>query len=458
MDLSAAHGAFDAASGRQRRVVILGGGASGVLMALHLLRASQGVTVCLVEKSDMLGCGVAYGTRDPAHLLNTRVANMSAFVDDQAHFLDWLRATVDPTCCPWSFVSREVYGRYLAETLAQAPGRDRLTCLQAEAVRVEPLAQGTRVHLADGRTVTADITVLATGHALPAADPDAALSLPWGDGAPPERMADVLIVGTGLTMVDQVLSLLDAGHGGRIEAVSRRRLLPQPHADAAPLGIAAADLPLGRPVSALMRWLRDRVATAEAEGGDWRSVVDGLRPHVQALWQAMGTPERARFLRHACGWWEVHRHRMPPSSAQRLAVAQREGRLILRRAAFLGAERGEGGRITARLRLPDRTEEARVVHRVIDCRGIRRDPAQNAGPVIRHLIADGLACVDPLRLGIDVDARARVLRPDGTPHATIFALGPVSRAAFWEITAIPDIRLQAARLSAQLVEPESQSA
>ena len=444
-------------AGCEAHFIVVGGGASGVLMALHLLRNAPSTRVVLIEKTDLLGCGVAYGTRDPAHLLNTRVSNMSAFTDEPGHFLAWLRATVDPTACPYSFVSRSIYGRYLAETLASTEGRDRLTCLRGEVVRLAPQEPGVSVHLSDGRRVSARVAVLATGHALPDADPDGALALPWGERTQPDPDAEVLIVGTGLTMVDQVLSLLDAGHRGRITAVSRRGLLPQPHADAAPAMIDERDLPLGSSVSALMRWLRQRVTDTEAQGGNWRSVVDGLRPHVQRLWQAMGPDTRARFLRHACSMWEVHRHRLPPCSAERLAVARAEGRVVLQRAAFLGARRQADGSVHARLRPPGGGEQHHRFHHVIDCRGIRRDPERHAAPVIRQMIADGLARVDPLRLGIVVDRHARVLRPDGTVLPGVVAIGPVSRAAFWEITAIPDIRQQAAWLSEFLAEREGVS-
>ena len=435
-------------------VVVIGGGASGVLMALHLLRSSGTVRVMLVEKSDLLGCGIAYRTSDPGHLLNTRVSSMSAYADHRDHFLAWLRAAVDPSACPFSFVPRGTYGQYLANTLEIAEGATRLTCVRGEAVRLSLMHSGLQVQLGDGQVLSADKVVLATGHALPEADAESGISVPWGDSSLPHRDADVLLIGTGLTMVDQVMTLLDAGHRGRIEAISRRGLLPLPHADAPPVTISPDDLPLGRRVTDLMLWLRNRAAEVEAEGGNWRSVVDGLRPHVQKLWQAMDLDARARFLRHACVWWEVHRHRLPPSSAWRIEAARSEGRLVLRRAAFLGAKRSSDNTISVRLLPTGSTmEETQTVHHLIDCRGIRRDPERNAAPVVRQMLSDGLAKVDPLRLGILVDDSARVLRPDGTVLQGVFAIGPVSRSAFWEITAIPDIRVQAAWLSATLSNP-----
>ena len=69
----------------QRHVIIVGGGASGVLLACHLLRSfSDNIKVTLIERNPAIGRGIAYGTADPAHLLNVRVANMSAFGDDRS--------------------------------------------------------------------------------------------------------------------------------------------------------------------------------------------------------------------------------------------------------------------------------------------------------------------------------------------------------------------------------------
>lgn len=187
MELKPDFGVADTRGDIGSRIVVIGGGASGVLIALHLLRRSATARIILIEKSELLGCGVAYGTRDPAHLLNTRVSSMSVYADDPDHFLTWLRAAIDPAACRFSFVSRRIYGRYLAETLGEADGRERLNCLRGEAFRLSLMEGGAIVELADGRLLTADHVVLATGHALPETDPESAISLPWGTMRCPTR-------------------------------------------------------------------------------------------------------------------------------------------------------------------------------------------------------------------------------------------------------------------------------
>jgi uncharacterized NAD(P)/FAD-binding protein YdhS len=254
-------------------------------------------------------------------------------------------------------------------------------------------------------------------------------------------------------MVDQVLSLAASGHSGEIVALSRRGLLPRAHADAPADPIPPGDLPDAASARKVMRWLRARAMTHAAAGGDWRSVVDGFRPHVQDVWLSLPDAERARFLRHACAWWEVHRHRMPPSSARAIAALEAAGRLRFLKGAFLRARRLPDGAVGSRIRLTGGAGEIEVTaSQVIDCRGIRRDPELHAGPLLRSLLDTGAARIDPLRLGIEVDRNCRVVGAAGAASRRLYAIGPASRAALWEITAIPDIREQAGRLSAELAE------
>src|SRR3954463_13441603 len=105
--------------GGQRRVTIVGGGASGVLTALQLLSGTGdselGVTVH--EASGVLGRGIAYGTSDPRHLLNVRARHMSAYADVPSDLLDWaVRAGRDPD--PLGFLPRMEFAAYLQDTLA----------------------------------------------------------------------------------------------------------------------------------------------------------------------------------------------------------------------------------------------------------------------------------------------------------------------------------------------------
>lgn len=436
-------------------VLVLGGGASGVLMAAHLLAQPEArFRVTLVEGKNAPGQGLAYATQHPEHLLNTRVHNMSAFPDAPHHFEDWLQSRPEGAGVTGAdFVSRATYGAYLADLLNPwADGRDgRLRFLPETAVGLTQTAQGVSARLSDGRSLMGDHAVLATGHALPSPDPQGVLSDGWltPEGLDPE--GEVVILGTGLSMVDQVLTLLSSGHQGPIVALSRRGQMPRPHAGGKPLAVARDEVPLGAPVSWLTHWVRGLARRAAEQGGTWRDAVDGIRPHVQAIWRALPQADRARFLRHAATWWDVHRHRIPPASEARITVAILTGQLRLIRGSYAGAGRDDAGALQLRYR-PYRQVAEQVLRpaRILDCRGIRRDPGTHASPLIGGLLDSGAARIDPLRIGLDVTPDSGLIGAEGAVSDRLHAIGPVARAALWEITAIPDIRVQVADLARRL--------
>ncbi|ABA80733.1 NAD(P)-binding protein [Rhodobacter sphaeroides] len=438
---------------RRLHVLIVGGGASGALMAAHLLTRGHGLfRITLVERDGPVGAGIAYATREAEHLLNTRVHNMSAFPDRPDHFRQWLAAEPEGRFSTGdSFVPRGLYRRYLEEILAPWRAGAQLTCVGGECLRIEEVGRGVIAHFSDGSVRLADVAILATGHPRPDPAEDRLLQDPWrAADVPPD--ARVVLLGSGLTMIDKVLTLLANGHRGEIVALSRRGLLPRSHAPTRPLPLGLPDVPLGAPMSALTAWVRRLAREAEARGGTWRDAVDGIRPFVRRIWRGLPERERARFLRHGAGWWDVHRHRAPPASDARIAAALADGRMRLLRAGYEGAERLPDGRIALRIRPRGTKTHVRLEADVVfDCRGIRRDPKNSASPLVASLLASGLARIDPLRIGFEVAQDCRLIDARGQGSRHIFAIGPVSRAAFWEITAIPDIRDQTARLAEDLV-------
>lgn len=439
-------------------VVIIGGGASGVLMAVHLLeRQDRLFRVTLLEGRHAPGQELAYSTSDPDNLLNTRAYNMSAFPDDPEHFLHWLQGqpsqvSVTGQC----FVSRSIYGHYLADLLTpwlNGPEPQRLRIVRQEALTLQESPRGVVVHTSGGQSIIGDIAILATGHVLERPDPKGVLLGAWDDPGQIDPEGRVIIIGSGLSMVDRVIALLKAGHKGEILAVSRRGLLPRTHAPSSPLPIGLGDIPFGAPMSVLMNWLRSLAKRAEQRGGTWRDAIDGVRPHIKSIWRSLPPVERARFLRHAATLWDVHRHRIPPASAAIIGGALSSGQLRLLRGAFQGASRIHNGPATVNIRTSGSGENIKLDAGIVfDCRGIRRDPARHASPLIAGLLASGAARIDPLNIGLDVDLSTRLLSASGKASDRLFAIGPTSRAAFWEITAIPDIREQTQKLAATLTE------
>ena len=440
-----------------RHAIVIGGGASGVLLAYQLLQNHDfGFRVTLIERRPEIGRGPAYHTSDPEHVLNVRAANMSALPDDPEHFWRWLSNRAEGPLCPdpYCFVPRRTYGDYLASLTtpftSSESGSPRLTIVHGQCEDVVEGTAGVVVTLADGSSHAGDVAVLATGNESPVAkfpcDAD-----PW---APPSTAVDkdttVLILGTGLTMIDYVLSLLRDGHRGSIIAMSRRGLLARAHRRTDPLRIDESDVPFGASAGRLLRWFRERIEAHMAAGGDWRSVIDAIRPYTQRLWHELPLASRRRFLEHARAWWDVHRHRTAPEVEMRLTHALATGRLSLVAAKVTDIEPNATGALV-RYRRRGRQDTASVqVGLIVDCTGIVKDPRATGNPVIQRLFEQGTARTDALHIGIDVTDDCAVINRNGIASRRLFAVGPLTRAAFWEIVAIPDIRNQCAELAARL--------
>jgi len=448
-----------------KRIVVIGGGASGVLVTAHLLRdPSPDLRVTLIEKRENVGLGLAYGTANPNHLLNVRAANMSAFADEPNHFWNWLVAhgEAETTSCsdPFCFVPRRVYGRYLGSLierhLANPSRPGRLNVVHGEVVAIADRQSGIAVTLADGSTHVGHKAVLATGHDVFTVLPQSCSADPWNESlfAGLDRDGAIVIVGTGLTMVDCVLSLLDNGHRGPIYALSRRGLLPRVHRHTEPVRLDAADVPLGTELAYLWRWFRGFVRWHVERGGDWRGAVDGVRPYTQLIWQNLPLDAKRRFLVHARAWWDVHRHRMAPEVDSRLRAAIGRGQLQVIAAKIAHIAPNDTGALVQFHRRGEPVAETLQAARVIECTGIVTDPLATPNPLLRDLFAKGLCRPDPLGIGLDVTDECAVIDAKGRPSPRIFAAGPLTRAAFWEIVAVPDIRLQCADLARRLTRSE----
>jgi uncharacterized NAD(P)/FAD-binding protein YdhS len=432
-----------------RTVVVIGAGFSGLLTALHLVRDPAGPRVRLVERGGAFGRGAAYATGNPDHLLNVRVGNMSAFPEAPEHFEDWLAAH-EGWRAHGGFVTRGVYGDYLQDLLKRAlaeapPGR--LLLEGDEAVDLRRDGAGWQVRLGMGRELAADAVVLALGvmrPAPPAAAPPELIASrryladPWDPKAALDPEADeVLLLGSGLTMIDTAITLWRPGR--RFWAFSRRGLIPRTHAPT--LRRLPLELRAGSP-----RQILRQVREASADGR-WREAIDDLRPFVRDIWLGWSAAERAAFLRHLRPWWDVHRHRLAPSVARRIGLLMRSRELVVRAGEVSAMALSRNG-----VEVTWRPRGAKLVRRlsvdaVVNCTGVPGDLDRAGEPLLRALVARGLIRADEARLGAEVDAASRAVGSSGAAQPGLYAVGPLTRGAFWEITSVPDIRTQAAEVA-----------
>jgi uncharacterized NAD(P)/FAD-binding protein YdhS len=454
----------------QMTVAIIGGGFSGTILAAQLLRRSTpSLSVVVVEKSSSVGRGLAYGTACRSLLLNVRARNMSALADHPHHFLHWAQSNYDPAIGPGSFLPRAVYGRYVQAVLneaAQSAGRRRLQWIKDEAVTLGPTSAGTtEIHLRGGRRLLADRVVLALGN-FPARDPLASWNAengsryfrnPWSAEAfeEVEDLGSILLVGSGLTSVDAAMRLRVQGCRGTIHIVSRHGLLPQPHkaTDACPPFWNESS---PKSTRGLLRLVREQVRQAQAQGIEWQSVFDSLRPLVARIWQSLPEPERRRFLRHVRPYWEVHRHRAAPEIAKSIADQISSGQIQVHSGRITYyAEAKRGVKLTYRDRTTGQSNSWRV-DRVINCAGPESDCRRLENPLISALLTQGLARPDVLFLGLDVSPDGALVGSDGTISRSLYAVGPALKGSLWESTAVPELREQIHKLVQHLVNADGQ--
>lgn len=429
-------------------VAIVGGGYSGTILAAELAR--KGIQCLLIDGSGRTGRGTAYSTTDSAHLLNIPAKAMSAFADQPDQFA---KVFASEGGDPKGFAERRFYGRYLDGILEAAIASGTVQTVNSNALSAKRDGAGWAVGLDNGRTLPASAVVLAMGNQSPA--PLAALddvgpryiANPWGAearGAIDEIIrsgGDVLLLGTGLTMIDTVLSLHSAGFDGAILGLSRRGQVPRSNAPVEPAPVELGDLPRGDLIG-LWRWLRRR-------GGEvgWRAAVDSLRPHSHALWQSLSIEQQRRFLRHARPYWDVHRHRIAPQVSWQIAELTGDGRLRIG-AGRIVAARDIGKAIEVKIRFRGaKSTENRNFALLFNCTGPLHVIGRTRDKLLRSLLDSGEVAPDALGIGLDVGDDAKVTGAD-----RLWAMGSLTKGRYWEIIAVPDIREQAADIASDIVK------
>lgn len=443
-----------------KTIAIIGAGYSGVSVAINLAHyASEKIQVLLFEKNNFAE-GIAYSTRDPHHLLNIHAGAMSAFDDKPDDFVEWLKES--PIASQYldsnieatkQYLPRYVYGIYLCALLEAAQHDDNklvhIECIHAEVVDI---VKQSEIILANGDKYHADKIVLALGNqlpkALPVAIPDRfCINNPWDITALKSIPADkdVLLVGSGLTMVDVAVTLHHQAHQGKMFTLSRRGLYPQAHQPVERRFTFSQALDF-KNLAELIRCVRKEIDDFSALG-DWRAVVNALRPSTQAIWQDLSEHEKQRFLRHLMPYWEIHRHRIAPKVAKTIAHLQEVGQLSIMAGRLINTE-SDNDNLAVQFRPRRQTQlETRTVAKVINCTGPNVNYSQLSTPLIVALREKGLLQADTIQLGIACDENGALFDKSNQASKVLYTLGPPSKGRLWEITAVPDIRKQSASLA-----------
>jgi len=437
-------------------IAIIGGGAGGVLTAIHALRlARTPARIVLVEPSPVLAQGVAYATRHAEHLLNVPARGMSAFDDRPGDFVDFLAAdAVERDALAGRYAERRRYADYLRTRLEQARQASAATLrvVQDRAAGLGFADDGSiELELHGGASLRARGAVLAIGNTprpLPArgagALPASRLLAAWDYDAIKgiDHDADVCVVGSGLSMADALMSLADNGHRGELHVLSRHALLPMAHA-ATP---DSADFDI-EPLLAMGLRGRVRALRGHAHGGvrnglPWQAAMERLRPHGQALWQSLPSGEQRRFLRHVVRHWDVHRHRIAPQVHARIEGLRESGQLRVHRGRLRHVI-AQGNCVRMGWQQRDGSLREFDVDVLVNATGVELRAQTMRNALLDGLLGHGHARPGPHGIGVDTAPDGRVLDAGGRAQPRLYALGSLRIGSLWESIAVPELRGQA---------------
>jgi uncharacterized NAD(P)/FAD-binding protein YdhS len=399
--------------------------------------------------------------------MNVQSQFLSAFPDQPDHFQNWLRVT-NAADCEQDFCSRQSYGRYLQQLTGQIlewPSSNGIRCFwhaqAAVAAEIDPSTHTGLVRLADGSELVSNYVVLALGN-FPPLTPAFALASPtlpsyhgnpWEQGTLRTIGLDdtVLLIGSGLTAIDVLLGLRADGHRGNVTVVSGHGRWPKAHKEYPERypSFYATELAGLTQVVEVVKVVRRHVRKAAEMGIDWRAVIDSLRPHLGLIWAAWSPEEQARFLRHLAGFWSVIRHRSPPQNAEVIATMLANGTLQEEVGRVRALAPGGQGLVVTVQRAGEAARELTAAH-VINCTGPLLDYSRISDSFVQSLREAGQLCPDRLRLGIQTDEHGALINTEGNASPVLFTLGPSRRPAYFESTAVPELREQAAKLAKEL--------
>lgn len=451
------------------QIAIIGSGLSGTLTAINLLQQTEPVHITLYEQQPhQLNRGAAYTENNVYQPLNVPIGHMSLYSEDSNHFYNWLRE--DESClnaCIYgteldNYVPRKIFGDYLKDTfnkvVAQSANKHHIDVVQNQVLGIVPFGDGYKVSTSAGVNHFEQV-VLAAGNV----PPQQAIFLPphcrqlelpiihsWKGLPKIESTKQVLIVGSGLSMVDTIIELHRQGFNGSIRVLSRHGLIPLPEI---PEPHNHLTLPISESAYEQFRAFRALSKEAETHGSGWRTIFHNIRPQIPALWQALPETEKLRFMRHLQPYWEVHRHCVPAFSYQLIQNLIAEGRLQLLKGRITDIGLSTDGKATVTYR--PRHTQASVsfgTDIIVNCTGPVTDLTHSGDPLLEQLLQSGTAASGPLKMGLETNDFGELINSQGQVQKGLFAIGSLRKGNLWETTALREIRQQAEALPQMLLK------
>jgi uncharacterized NAD(P)/FAD-binding protein YdhS len=457
-----------------KKIGIIGGGFTGTMAAVQMiLKSSQPCEIILISEKNNLNKGIAYNSYSKKHLLNVITAKMSAYPDDQDHFLDWVMQqkefeSQERTLIAVSFLPRQLYGEYLThiwnESLLIARSKSIfMNVLDNVVLDLDVNRNNVLMILDNGKSITVDECIIATGNNIPR-NPIIRneefygsknyFQNPWkAESVENLREFDpVLIIGNGLTMVDTVLGLLEKGFKGKIYSISPNgfNILAHRHT-----GIhyskLSEELKQGASLQDLVSLFNRHIKAIRKYGISAEPVIDSLRPHTQKIWMNLSVHEKQIFMSRLRHLWGVARHRVPLHTHDKIQQLRIEGRLQICSGQILNLVENERNIMVEYYDTKDYAKKEVIVARVINCTGPETDLIRLENSFLKKCLQKGIITQDPLKLGINANADTfEIIGETGQSYANLFTIGSNLKGMLWESTAVNELRVQVEKLAERL--------
>lgn len=308
-----------------------------------------------------------------------------------------------------------------------------------------------RIELDNKTHISAKKVVLALGHfssqSLPVLNsvPSHFIYQPWDV----ERFKSVptqfpiAILGTGHTAIDTLLRLQQQKVNTKIILISRRGFLPQSHRVAS--GSVDGAFPIwlngvNPSVRSYTRAIRLHIKKHSSIGGDWRDVLNQIRPHTPAVWQTLSLKERKRFLSKILPYWDVHRHRLAPHVGEQVNEL-RQKEIIRLVAGRIQSVQAHGNLLTIDyLDALSKTSGTFEAGAIINCTGPNYDLSKVGDLLIKALLRKKYMCQDLLQIGLDLTDSYQLKNQINQTQDNLYYIGPMLKAQYWEAIAVPELR------------------
>jgi uncharacterized NAD(P)/FAD-binding protein YdhS len=454
-----------------KKVAIIGAGFSGTMTAIHLMQNSPvPLQIILINDNENFFKGIAYSSYSKRHLLNVPAGKMSALPDEPAHFVKWLQKqeqfrSETPEELSEKFISRILYGNYLSHlwnTNANSTnaGKHKIETRTQRVKAVRPNKHKVSITYNDAQDDVVDSCVIATGNQLPAhpqtGDPELFkcpdyFQNPWTKECVTNlnEQKPVLILGNGLTMVDTVLSLLEAGFKNEIYSLSPNGFHILPYRR---LGInynkLLEELPDNPDLFELVKLFRKHIKSGIAP----ELVTDSLRSKTQVIWKKLPDDEKKLFMSRLRHLWGVARHRIPDEVHTEIQGLKISGKLHIKAGRIIEMIRKENFIQVVYSEKKTGKHVVLDVSRLINCTGPQTNFSKLENHFLKAMVEEGTLAQDPLHLGLRANTETYQLKNNaGEVYPHLFSLGCLLRGELWETTAVNEIRVQAQKVAENII-------